>query len=170
VGTAQNKNLPRLIDAVAGLACTLVIIGPIPDQVLCQLREAGIDYENHVDLSGPELVRQYEESDLVAFTSVYEGFGLPIIEAQAVGRPVLTSNRPPMFEVAGEGACLVDPTDSKSIRAGIERIVCDAAFRHRLIENGFENIKRYQPQQIARHYLALYEKVLADANGRSAAR
>jgi len=164
LGTAPNKNLPRLIEAVTGLPCTLVIIGQLHDDVLRQLEQTGVVYENHLNLPAPDVVRQYEQSDLVAFVSLYEGFGVPILEAQAVGRPVLTSNRLPMSDVAGEGACLVDPTDVKSIRGGIDCIMRDADFRGRLIESGFENVKLYQPQQIAQQYLALYEKVLAGAD------
>jgi glycosyltransferase involved in cell wall biosynthesis len=164
VGTAPNKNLPRLIDAVAGLGCTLVIVGKINDDVRHQLKEACVEYENHVNLSELEMVRQYEQCDLAAFASTYEGFGMPILEAQAAGRPVLTSDRRPMSAVAGEGACLVDPMNAKSIRAGIDRLVSDADFRNHLIERGFQNIQRFQPERIAQQYLALYEKVLAEAN------
>ncbi len=164
IGTAPNKNLPRLIDALAGLSCTLVIIGQIEGGARCQLEQARVEYENYVDLPGPDVVRQYEQCDLVAFASLYEGFGVPILEAQAVGRPVLTSNHHPMSDVAGEVACLVEPTDVKSIRAGIERIVRDADFRIRLIEAGFENVKRFRPERIAQQYLALYEKILVEAN------
>ena len=120
VGTAANKNLPRLIEAVEGLPCTLVIVGLIADDVRLQLQKGRIVYETYVDLSKPELAHQYELSDLVSFVSLYEGFGMPILEAQVVGRPLLTSDRLPMSDVAGNGACLVDPTDAKSIRTGIE--------------------------------------------------
>lgn len=164
VGTAPHKNLAGLISALAGMTCTLVIIGPINDDIRRQLQEARVDYENHVCLPVEEVARQYEQSDLVVFASLYEGFGLPIIEAQAVGRPLVTSNRPPMSDVAGGGACLVDPGDAKSIRAGIERIVNDAAFRSELIQRGFENIQRFRPERIAQQYLALYQKVFDEAN------
>lgn len=161
LGTAHNKNLMRLIDAVAGMACRLVIVGQINDDVRCRLKNERIDYENHVNLSGREILQQYHLCDLLAFASLYEGFGMPILEAQAVGRPVLTSNRQPMSEVAGEGGCLVDPTDSKSIRGGIDRIVSDAEFRSRLVEDGFKNIQRFESNRIAEQYLALYQSVLS---------
>jgi len=164
VGTTPNKNLPRLIDALVALRCTLVIVGQIDDAVRRRLGEARIEYENFVNLPSGDVVIQYEKCDLLAFASLYEGFGLPILEAQAVGRAVLTSNRSPMSDVAGEGACLIDPEDTKAIRAGIERIVDDAGYRNQLIERGFENIKRFRPEVIARQYLALYEAVLAQAN------
>jgi glycosyltransferase involved in cell wall biosynthesis len=162
VGTTSNKNLPRLIEAVAGLACTLVIVGPIGDDVRQLLDAARIEHESYVDLTATELLRQYQVCDVVAFASLYEGFGMPILEAQAVGRPLITSDRPPMSETAGEGACLVDPTDSDSIRSALDRIVADASFRSTLIARGFENVKRYQAAAIARQYLAVYEQVLGN--------
>jgi glycosyltransferase involved in cell wall biosynthesis len=67
-----------------------------------------------------------------------------------------------MSETAGEGACLVDPTDSDSIRSALDRIVADASFRSTLIARGFENVKRYQAAAIARQYLAVYEQVLGN--------
>jgi glycosyltransferase involved in cell wall biosynthesis len=164
IGTAINKNLPRVIEAVAGLRCTLVIVGRIGEDVRRQLADAQVEYENCVNLTAREVVREYEECELVVFASLYEGFGLPIIEAQAVGRAVLTSNRLPMSEVAGDGACLVDPTDAQAIRLGIDRIIFDATYRERLVESGFENVKRFQQERIAEQYLRLYENVLARAN------
>lgn len=160
VGTTPNKNLPLLIEAVAGLTCTLVIVGPIDENVQRLLAAAGIEHENYVDLSAAELLRQYQACDIVAFASLYEGFGMPVLEAQAVGRPLITSDRPPMSEIAGDGACLVNPIDPASIRSALERLVADASFRSTLIAQGFENVKRYQPQTIARQYLAVYEQVL----------
>jgi glycosyltransferase involved in cell wall biosynthesis len=160
VGTTPNKNLPRLIEALAGRAGTLVIVGPIADDVRRLLDAAGIEHENYVDLTAAELLREYQACDIVAFVSLYEGFGMPILEAQAVGRPLITSARPPMSEIAGEGACLVDPTDSASIRSAFDRIVADASFRSALVAHGLENVKRYRPDAIARQYLAVYENVL----------
>ena len=86
----------------------------------------GVSYENHVDLPRAAVVEQYERCDLLAFASVYEGFGLPIVEAQAVGRPVVTSDLWSMPEVAGGAACLVDPGAVRSdgavaARSGAQR-------------------------------------------------
>jgi len=163
VGTASNKNLPRLIAAVEGLNCTLVIVGEIDLEIAEQLHKTRVDFVNRANLPLLELVREYEDCDLVAFASLYEGFGVPILEAQAVGRPLLTSDRLPMSEVAGKGACLVDPTDPKAIRAGIDRIIGDSAYRDSLIEQGFENIQRFHPDRVAQQYFELYKATLSAA-------
>lgn len=168
VGTAPNKNLDRLIDALQDLECVLVVVGQLNRDAVARLDQARIDYENYVDLSTSDLVRQYQLCDLVCFASLYEGFGVPILEAQAVGRPLITSNRLPMSEVAGEGACLVDPTHSGSIRAAIVRIFSDPQYRRGLVEAGRQNIKRFEPQRIALQYLELYQQVFASAQRRSA--
>ena len=123
-------------------------------------------FKNIFDLSREELVEQYQRCDLLIFASTYEGFGLPIVEANAVGRPVVTSNLWSMPEVAGNAACLVDPLDVASIRAGICRVIQDSAYRERLVEAGFENVKRFQVEGIAAQYANLYRSVYAELNSK----
>jgi glycosyltransferase involved in cell wall biosynthesis len=106
-----------------------------------------------------ELVQVYQESDLVAFVSTYEGFGMPIIEANATGRAVVSSNTTSMPEVAGNAACLVDPFDAQSIRTGIERVIHDTAYRNALIENGYRNAARFTSEVIGQAYLDIYEEM-----------
>ena len=88
-----------------------------------------IEYENWSNLSLDEVVRKYQQCDLLTFCSTYEGFGMPIVEANVVGRPVVTSDISSMPEVAGNAACLVDPFDSASIRSGIRRVIKDIDYR-----------------------------------------
>ena len=97
---------------------------------------------------------------MVVFTSTYEGFGLPILEAQATGRPVVTSDLCSMPEVAGKSACLVDPYDENSIRSCIMQIIEDTAYREWLVDEGLRNVEKYQPKEIARRYFTLYREIL----------
>ncbi|GAB3572195.1 glycosyltransferase family 1 protein [Spirosoma luteolum] len=157
IGTAPHKNLPRLIDALTGLPCQLTVIGPLLPDLMAQLRQRRIRYEAYEHLSRAAIVARYAHADLVSFVSTYEGFGMPILEAQATGRPVLTSQRSPLTEVGGpDGACYVDPYDPAAIRAAIERIGHDDAYRQGLIEAGFQNVARYTPDRIAGLYARLY--------------
>jgi len=159
IGTNTNKNLERVAAAIAGLECELTIIGRLTTRQIDELNHHHVSYESLVDLSREELVAQYQRCDMVIFASTYEGFGLPIVEANAVGRPVVTSNIWSMPEVASDAACLVDPFDVTSIRAGICKVIQDAAYRDQLVESGFENVKRFQIETIAAQYAKLYQSV-----------
>jgi glycosyltransferase involved in cell wall biosynthesis len=105
------------------------------------------------------MVDAYERADLVIFVSLAEGFGMPIIEAQAVGRPVIVSNLSPMKEVAGEGALAVDPFDIEAIRSAIRTVIEDGQLRHRMIAAGLENVKRFNAEVVAGQYAQLYRSI-----------
>ena len=165
IGTAPNKNVPRLVEALRGQACKLAILGPLSRELGAVLRENGIDFEHLQHLPLDDVVSEYEKADIVAFASTHEGFGMPIIEANAVGRPVICGNRASMPEVARDAACIVDPYDVDEIRAGIDRIISDDRYREVLVERGRENAKRFEPDEIARKYLDIYRRI---ANNRHA--
>lgn len=161
VGTSPNKNISRIVAACQEIPCVLVILGVIPDQILQQLRESRVRYENYFNLPQPEVVSRYVGSDMVCFASTYEGFGMPILEGQAVGRPVVTSLTSSMPEVAGDAACLVDPFDVQSIRGGIQRVVADQEYREDLVARGFANVQRFSAQRIAHQYMSVYQSMLS---------
>gem|GEM_PF-34967 len=163
IGSAPNKNLSRHIEALRGIPCVLHIVGRLSAEARQQLEHSGIAYECASYLDDEAVVRAYASCDLLLFASTWEGFGMPILEAQATGRPVITSRTSSMPEVAGEGACLVDPWDVADIRRGVLRVINDAAYRAYLIEKGFENVRRYQPAAAAQAYEALYCAIAQEA-------
>lgn len=160
IGSAFNKNLDRLIEALYGIDCTLVMVGYPTETQKALLHRYRIDHEIHSGISEQELIEQYETCDLLAFVSLLEGFGLPIIEAQTVGRVVVTSNVSSMPEVAGKGACFVNPYDIVSIEDGIVKVINDADYRDQLITDGFENAKRFRMETVADQYYKLYEEIV----------
>jgi glycosyltransferase involved in cell wall biosynthesis len=142
VGTLEpRKNLPRLLDAFGEAAGELgghwlVVVGPVGWGP--RLRPTWDSVR--VKLAGPVgdrlLHALYQAADGLAYPSLYEGFGLPVLEAMANGTPVLTSDRSSLPEVAGDAALLVDPTDRAAIAAGLVRLAGDSALRRRLVEAG----------------------------------
>jgi glycosyltransferase involved in cell wall biosynthesis len=161
IGTAPNKNIPLLIQAVKGLKCVLNIVGKKDESYEALLHENKIDYVYESNLTNEEILERYERCDIVALVSTYEGFGMPILEAQAVGRVVITSNVYSMPEVAGDSAVLVDPSKVEEIRDGILRLISDSEFRKDRIASGLENIKRFNADLIAHMYYDLYQEVAA---------
>lgn len=156
IGTAHNKNLTGLIKAVTGLNCRLIIVGKLSNTYVKDLEENRIDYENFVDITDEELFEKYKICDLLYFASTYEGFGMPIVEANVVGRPVITSNLLSMPEVAGDAALLVDPYKVDEIRNGIKKIIDNDDYRNELINRGFKNAERFSINKIANEYYQLY--------------
>lgn len=163
IGTGTNKNVPRLIYALEGVNCTLDLIGKLNADIVSALQATCIPYANHFDISRAELMAHYAAADLVSFVSTSEGFGMPIIEAQAMGKPLITANLQPMSVVAGPEACLADPLDIASIRDGIDKLIHDDAFRSRIVESGLQNIIRYSASTVATRYLEVYQQLLQPA-------
>jgi glycosyltransferase involved in cell wall biosynthesis len=158
IGTTPNKNLERVAAALEAIPCILDIIGQLTPEMEALLAKHNIQYRNAVNLPEEELAAKYTDADVVLFPSLFEGFGLPIIEGQKAGRVVITSNLSPMKEVAADGACLADPTSATSIRDCVLKVISDDAYREQLIQKGWLNIKKYEPAYISNQYLQLYNK------------
>ncbi len=156
IGTKANKNIDRLLEALAGISCHLQIIGRVSSVTRQKLEDLNISHTIASSLSNDEMIEQYRQADIISFVSTFEGFGIPIVEANAIGRVVVTSDCSSMPEVAGNAAHLVNPFDIAAIRAGFLRVISDDAYRDQLIQNGFENRKRFTPARIASDYLQIY--------------
>jgi glycosyltransferase involved in cell wall biosynthesis len=160
IGTKPNKNLERTLEALQDIPCKLVVIGKMTDRQKELAEFHKVEYENKQDLSRQQMVEEYVNCDLLCFASMYEGFGLPVIEANAIGRPVVAGSAEAVLEVAQDAACMVDPYRVEDIRKGVLKVINEPQYRNQLIENGLKNIRRYDIALIMKQYMELYGDVL----------
>ena len=159
IGTGYNKNLLRLIEALQGIPCHLTIVGKLDPPYLDALEKFGVEFTNEYNIPNERLLEKYRECDILSFVSTFEGFGMPIVEANAVERVVITSNISSMPEVANDAAHLVNPFDVADIRKGILILINDKSYRDSLIEKGRKNKKRFDANHIANLYYEVYKKI-----------
>lgn len=166
IGSTDNKNLRNHVEALRNkdIRFELVVICNDPKNILSILKFVNFKYSILSNLSLKSVYQQYQLCDILLFSSLYEGFGLPIIEAQAVGRPVVTSNYGAMKEIANGAACLVNPKDPLSIYKGLEKIIKNKKYRDYLIVKGFENVKRFKAEKVGIDYLNLYKTIISKVN------
>ena len=100
----------------------------------------------------------YADADLFLFLTRYEGFGLPVVEAQALDVPVVCSGIPVLREVGGDGACYVDPADAEAVANELERIISDPLEREAMVKAGHTNIKRFSWAQMAKATAQVYQR------------
>jgi glycosyltransferase involved in cell wall biosynthesis len=160
IGTGPNKNLERVAVAASGLPVHLRIIGPLASHQRVLLRSLDLDWTSTEQLSAEELMTEYRESYTLMFASTYEGFGLPIVEAQAMGLPVITSNMAPMTDTAGDAALLVDPYDWADMRAGLEQLLRSPELARRMSDAGRRNAERFDVSIVADQYAGIYSRTL----------
>jgi glycosyltransferase involved in cell wall biosynthesis len=159
IGTKSNKNINLLIEALKLIPCQLHIVGILEQDTLQLLQENKIDYVGHHHVSFENLNQLYIDCDIVTFISTYEGFGLPILEACAVGRPLVTSYISPMNEIAEDAAVKVNPYNIFDIRRGLLKIIEDNAFREELIGKGRKLAQKYHIDTVQKMYVDLYKSV-----------
>jgi glycosyltransferase involved in cell wall biosynthesis len=168
VGTLQpRKNYERLIGAVArvlaqGLPQHLVIAGRKGwryDGIARRIEELGMGDRVHVVEFVPEadLPQLYASADLFVFPSLYEGFGIPPLEAMASGTPVIASNVSSVPESVGEAGILVDPLDEAAIAEGMLCVLQDRQLRQRLIDAGHARAARFTWDAAAARLEELYD-------------
>lgn len=169
VGTLEpRKNLERLIDAWVVLppdvrgAHELALVGPRgwdEDGILRKAIDHGARLLGHV--TEDELRALYAGASAFVYPSLYEGFGLPVLEAMAAGAPVITSNVSSLPEVAGDAALLIDPHDTAAIATAITELLSDTALSDSLRRRGRERAALYSWQRTAAETRALLTAIAA---------
>ncbi|MAC42327.1 MAG: hypothetical protein CMJ05_11150 [Pelagibacterales bacterium] len=160
IGTAPNKNIKRIAISLEGISAELTIIGKLDNSQRNQLIKSNISFiELDFALTEKEVINEYIKSDVLLFPSTFEGFGMPIIEANALGVCVLTSDISSMPFVANDAAELVNPFDVKCIRAGILKIINDIKYRESLIQKGYKNVNRFNIKTIGEKHKKLYSQI-----------
>lgn len=106
-----------------------------------------------------ELVDFYNLADLFVFPSLYEGFGIPPLEAMACGTPVVCSNNSSLPEVVGDAAYMFDPYDEKQIRDAMEKVLSDDSLAQSLVERGYKRVELFTPERIVNTTKAVFDKI-----------
>jgi hypothetical protein len=164
-----RKNVIRLVQAFSHVVTIfpelkLVIVGSSGvEENKIKILVAELKLENKILLMGRVtidiLVAYYQNAKVFCYPSLYEGFGLPILEAMAAGTPVLTSNTSSMSEISGEAAVLIDPLDIVSISEGIVNVLNRS---DELVAKGFEHVRGYTWEITAEKTFNLYKKLLLE--------
>jgi len=162
IGTAHNKNINRTLEALKDIHCHLIILGRLAEDQKQKLIKYNIEHTLiERPISDQELYELYKQADILTLISTLEGFGMPIVEANKVGRVVITSNCTSMPWVAGDAAHLVDPLDVEDMKKGFIKIISDEVYRNSLKANGYNNAIRFDSHTIAGTYNELYKKLVA---------
>ncbi len=160
----RKKNVDRLVKAFNVLKTKyevphkLVLAGP-PGYGFKEIEKVIKDSKARDDIIQKGYITEEEKwqllkgADVFSFPSLYEGFGMPVLEAQSVGLPVVTSNISSLPEVVGESALKVNPLNIEEIAESIYRVVSDDKLRQNLVNRGYENIKRFSWEKCARETL-----------------
>lgn len=159
IGTGPRKNLEATIKAMRDINARLLIIGKLTELQLSLLKENDVDFENKFDVSYEEIVNCYNRAKIVAFPTFYEGFGLPIIEANVMHKPVVSSELPIIREVGNNSVFYINPNDIVSIKNSFEELLFDKSTYNSFVSKGTENAKRFSPSTIYEQYRELYRSL-----------
>ena len=163
---SAHKNIGRLVAAFRKISQSvphaLVLVGHLPEKnaARSEMESKGDDriiFTGH--LPDAEVDSLMQNASLFAFPSLYEGFGMPVIDAQHAGVPVACSSAGALPEVAGEGAVIFDPLSVDDMATAIQRCLLDMDLRQSLVADGYENAKRFSWDKTARETLGVYSEV-----------
>lgn len=170
VGRIQaRKNLLRLVEAYAsvrkqGVEAKLVLVGKKDwqfEQLVAKVEELGL--QSSVIFAGfvpfEDVPLFYNAAEVFVFPSIFEGFGLPVVESMASGVPTITSIGSSLEEVAGDGAMLVDPLDTAAIAAAIRQVLADRELQSQLIARGLRRSAQFKRENLTQLVLQVYSSL-----------
>ena len=175
MGTLEpRKNIERIVDAFAcfkqnntsiSADYKLILVGKkgwLYEPIFEKVRGYGIEKEviftGYVEEQDKPYL--YQMASLFMFPSLYEGFGMPVLEAMAAGVPVITSNTSSLPEVAGDAAILIDPYDIEGMAMAIEAVLCNEAMRQELIHRGYNQVKKFNWDDSAQKLYRIYKEIV----------
>lgn len=162
------KNFARLLEAYASskfLNTNFKIVcfggGGISNAEIALMRQLGIKSEQVQFISGGDgqLFSCYSAAEALVYPSLYEGFGIPPLEAMAVGCPVVCSNVSSIPEVVGNAGAYIDPKSCESIRSSLEVVLMDSEYRSKLVNEGYRRIRTFSWEACAKNTLKAYKKL-----------
>ncbi len=171
LGTIEpRKNLVRLLEAYSRIrreGVRLVLAGGLGwgyEPILATMEKLGLN--DDVIMPGfvpqEEKVYWYNAAEVFVYPSLYEGFGLPPLEAMACGTPVVTSSAASLPEVVGDGGILVDPTDPEALAGALSSLLASPEERERLREKGLRRAEMFSWEKMARETAAIYREALTE--------
>lgn len=160
ISTGKNKNLETTIQALDGINAKLIVVEKMTDAQIKLAQSLKIDFYNTRRISDEEILNLYKQADIISFPSSYEGFGMPIVEGQLIGRCVITTNLPPMNWVAGDGCFFINnPHDPLELKQVILRIIHNKNERENCISKGLINAQRFSIEKTANELLNIYKNI-----------
>ena len=166
-GGSVHKNIPRLLEAFGILSGKtghkLLLIGKLPRNVEQKILPENVVPTGYVP--SPHLLPLLAGAEAFVLPSLYEGFGLPVLDAQQAGVPVVCSSAASLPEVAGEGAVYFDPLSVQEMVEAIARVLEEKPLRDTLKEKGLENVSRFSWEKTARETVAVYERAYRRREG-----
>lgn len=167
----RRKRFPLLVEAFAQMAAAdhevrLVVVGaPGSDSAAVDATVSRLPtgVAARVQITGrrgdDELADLIDRADVLAHPSIYEGFGLPVLESMAAGLPVVAARAPAVAEAAGDAARLVAPDDADALATALAEVMSDGAEQRRMVDAGFERARRFAAPEIAERLVSMYRSV-----------
>ena len=149
-----------MIIGVKDLDINLTIIGELSQELKSFCKSNKIFYKNLIDIKNFKMRKVLAQNDILLMTSKYEGFGMPIIEAQASGMAVITSNLEPMKTVVGKNGLVVNPNKPIEIKKIVKKLLYNKNYFLKILRKGKFNSSKYSSNLINKYYIKLYYKLL----------